>query len=180
MECPVIQLSRRTVTLFAVALAAALGLAASSFVLTVTRAAEAAEAAEPSADAPEAGWADPEIAWLIDSGIARGTGGTFRPTDSMDRQGAAFWLANYNETIALVATSDDPQGNSAFTGFATCPAGRRPVAGGGGTDEAELFMTDSRPSGPTEWSVTWETYNDFLVDPGEISVWALCVPNTIP
>lgn len=167
-----LRLHRRTAILILAALLATVGLAVSSFLISLSGRAAAGEATEGAGAASE-------ISWLVDSGIEPG-GGEFGPGESVDRQQAASWLANYNEAVALVTSTEDPEGNSEFTGFATCPVGRRPVAGGGGTDQAELFMTDSRPSGPTEWSVHWETYNDFLVDPGEISVWALCVPNTIP
>lgn len=177
-EDVVIQLHRRTVALTAVAFAATLAVAVIALVVALTGRAEANDRFD---DLPARASFHETAGWLAANGVADGfPDGTFRPDGDITRGQASSWLANYNETIALVARTQNPAGNSAFTGFATCPTGRRPVAGGGETDVPELFMTDSRPSGPTEWSVSWETQRDILVNPAEISVWALCVPDTIP
>jgi hypothetical protein len=59
-------------------------------------------------------------------------------------------------------------------GFVNCPLGFHAVAGGGHTDRAELFITDSFPGPPRRWNIRWESDNDTVVDPSAVNTYALC------
>jgi len=56
----------------------------------------------------------------------------------------------------------------------TCPAGTRPIAGGGSTDAFNMLMTDINISS-TSLSVRWETDNG-AIQSATTDAWATCIP----
>jgi hypothetical protein len=120
-----------------------------------------------------------QIQWMADQGIAGGyPDGTYRGGEPVTRQAMAAFISRYNETYYLTQTGNDPAAASTFSASATCQVGDRAIAGGGRTDFANIFLTDSVPSDENEriWFVRFETDNDVSMDPTTITAWALCAP----
>jgi hypothetical protein len=57
----------------------------------------------------------------------------------------------------------------------SCPAGKRPIAGGGTTDSFNMMPTDIG-IGASSVSVRWESDNNALLT-GNSDAWATCIPN---
>jgi hypothetical protein len=169
-----IHLSRRTIALALAAFLIVAALAAMSFVRTLAP----AEAGAGFTDTPP--WIATHAAWLADNGIAGGyPNGTFRPNNNITRGQAAFWFGNYNDSIERFGLEVTPAENSEFYVELECPIGTRAIAGGGTTNQDNMFMTDSLAlTDPEAWGVRWETENDALVTP-EIFVYALCAPEIL-
>jgi hypothetical protein len=181
----VIHLSRRTV---AIALAAFLALAAiatTSLVLTLTG---RADASHRFGDIGDTNFFHDSTAWLKDNGIADGfNDGTFRPNSNITRGQASYWFGNYNSSIEVVEANTNPGSAIAWQTGAQCPAGKRPVAGGGSINTNGLpigvILTESYPSDsfdfPNQWRVMWESKDGTQVDPPTLTVYAVCIPDTI-
>jgi hypothetical protein len=121
--------------------------------------------------------------WLKDNGIADGfSDGTFRTGDNITRGQASYWFSNYNNAITTHSSSVNPVLDSSFSHAATCPSGKRPIAGSGTTDsDAYLHVTASRPLGLDSWQVTWTATDlNTFADPELVRVYVTCVPNNIP
>lgn len=181
-----IQLRRRTVVLAVAAFLAFAGVATTSLVLHLTGG--RAEAAHQWNDVPTGNFFHDEIGWLVDQGIANGftASGTFKPGDTILRQQAALWFANYNNSLEVVENTAVGVGRGTGVSMgAACPEGKRAIAGGGGI-RGPFVMRNSRPalsrppSNKVIWQVDWVTPNDTLQDFRDVTVWALCAPDTIP
>lgn len=117
-----------------------------------------------------------DIDWLADAGVTGGCGsGRFCPNASVTRGQMAAFMHRLSNEFEVVETTTDPGSSTAFAAIATCPAGKRVLAGGGRTDQVNLFITDSAPDGAA-WAVRWETDNNAAIDPGSLEVFALCAP----
>ena len=117
-----------------------------------------------------------DIDWLADAGVTGGCGsGRFCPNASVTRGQMAAFMHRLSNEFELVQSNVDPSSSTAFSSIATCPAGKRPIGGGGQTDLANLFMTDSAPN-DNSLLVRWETDDNASQDPGSIQVFALCAP----
>lgn len=130
-----------------------------------------------------------EVEWAAANGIVEGYGdGTFRPANVVTRQAAVAFLARYNTSLEVRHASvliDD-----GFTGGAvnvSCPAGQRPLAGGGYAASTELVMQDSYPITPlgaaatdpltaNRWRVVWRTLGPPLATQATAHGWVLCAP----
>ncbi|MEL7209150.1 MAG: S-layer homology domain-containing protein, partial [Actinomycetota bacterium] len=135
---------RRRAGLLACAFFAVAALAATSLVVTLARSADANHRFN---DVATGTFFHDSTAWLKDNGIADGfPDGSFRSGDNINRGQASYWFSNYNESIELVRTSEDPPGGINFQRTTGCPAGKRAVAGGGTVDVIDVHMTDSQPS----------------------------------
>ncbi len=118
------------------------------------------------------------INWAQENGIVTGyTDGTFRPTNAVTRQAVAAILDRYNATISTYPSTTNPGKASAFSWGADCPAGRRPIAGGGTVDISGLVITDSYPS-LGSWTVRWESKDGSILNPDVMTVWVTCLPET--
>ena len=172
-----IQIRRRTLVLAAVSFVVVAVLATSSLVLTLTRTAGAGGNA--FSDTPP--WIADHANWLAANDIANGyPDGTFRPNDDITRGQSAFWLGNYNDTLELVKHVEDLPGSG--TGFGTsvfCPAGKRAVAGGHQGPIAPWVVQASYPNeaSPRQWVIAWSRPDSAPIP--EVTLWALCVPDTI-
>lgn len=140
--------------------------------------------ADSFSDVPPSNTFAADIDWLTDYDIADGfPGGTFRPTDSVNRGQAARWFRRYNSKITITESTTNPTSAGTFTHSKACGGSDyRPIAGGGSTSTSDLFITDSYPfppdgfGSPGGWRVRWETDNNSNVDPTSVTVWVTCVP----
>jgi hypothetical protein len=174
-----IQLSRRTVVIALAAFLAFAGMATASFVLTLTRNADAGVFPGGFSDTPP--WIADQATWLANQGIASGfEDGTFRPGDNITRGQAAFWLANYNDSIEIVQAEVIPGQHNIFARGVTCPVGKRVIGGGGEASDVDIFLTRSYPDSATSWRVRFETANQEGLSPSYIRAYAVCAPDTIP
>jgi hypothetical protein len=118
-----------------------------------------------------------DISWAVDNGITQGFGdGTFRPTQSVSRQTMATFMRRLAAEFEIVSSSA-PAGTGTEANHSTaCPAGKRPLAGGGTSSAFNLFMTDSSPFNNL-WSIRWETDNNVAIGGGNtVTVYVLCAP----
>jgi hypothetical protein len=125
-----IHLSLRTVALALAAFLALTALATTSLVLTLVGRAEAND--RFSDIAADTFFHEP-TKWLKDNGIADGFGdGTFQPHANITRGQAAYWFANYNDSIEIVSNPFPASAATTLTGKgAACPSGKRAIGGGG-------------------------------------------------
>ncbi|MEO6350880.1 MAG: S-layer homology domain-containing protein [Candidatus Limnocylindrales bacterium] len=127
-------------------------------------------------DVPDSNQFHNDIDWLADYGITTGYGdGTYRPGQAVTRQAMAAFMHRLSNQFEVVNTTVDPIASFAFDGFAVCPGDKRPIAGGGYTSSGDLLITSSFPSG-SQWRVYWESDNNVVIDPSNITVWVLCAP----
>jgi len=116
-----------------------------------------------------------DISWAVDHGITSGfADGTFRPKDPVTRQAAIAFLHRYNNTITVVHHAGTISSSTEGSNTVTCPAGTRPIAGGGSTDAFNMLMTDINISS-TSLSVRWETDNG-AIQSATTDAWATCIP----
>jgi hypothetical protein len=116
-----------------------------------------------------------DITWLANNGVASGfSDGTFKPLQPVARQSFAAFLHRYNNTFQIVHHAGTMTSSTETNNTVTCPAGKRPLAGGGSTDAFNLFMTDMTISG-TSLTVRWETDNN-AIQSASTNAWALCAP----
>ena len=182
-----IQLSRRTVAIALAAFLAFAGLATASFVLTLTR---TAEANDKFNDIATGTFFHEPTAWLADNGIADGfPGGSFKPNDNITRGQAAYWFANYNNAITEHVSNFTTFGNGAEQEAVLCPAGKRPIGGGGEVNDPAMLLATSRPIEPAlanflgneGWYVEWIADNGVDNGPGLAGeVFVICAPDPIP
>jgi hypothetical protein len=118
-----------------------------------------------------------DIDWLADYGITSGfSDGTFRPDEPVTRQAMAAFLHRLSNEFEVVSTTTNPSTNTFFVGAAACPDDKRAIAGGGTTTTiSNVFLTRSYPS-DGQWNIRWETENDAMINPSNITVYALCAP----
>jgi hypothetical protein len=102
-------------------------------------------------------------------------GGNYCPNASVTRGQMAAFMHRLSNEFELVQTDVDPTSGTVFFSNATCPAGKRPIAGGGQTSQVDLFITDSAPTS-NGWVVRWESDNNATQDPSSVQVFALCAP----
>lgn len=178
-----IQLTRRAVAIVVVAFLALTAVATSALVLTLSGRAEANHRFN---DIAADNFFHDSTAWLKDNGIADGfRDGTFRQDGPITRGQASYWFANYNAGLELVVAESDPDQAASFSQRATCPAGKRAVAGGGqdvhfGFPNEDLVIASTGPSnGGRSWSVGWTDRDGGLEDPAGLIVYALCVPDAL-
>lgn len=121
-----------------------------------------------------------DIDWLTDHDIASGfPGGTFHPTEPINRQQASRWFRNYNAGLHLVVSSVDPDPASEFVGTVDCPAGERALMGSGAVSSGlDLSMADSYADETFWWLVRYDAPGNATVDPAQVQVTALCGPET--
>jgi hypothetical protein len=117
-----------------------------------------------------------DIDWLADYGITTGfSDGTYRPNDPVTRQAVAAFLHRFSNEFEWVDTAVDPDASAGFSADAYCPDDKRAIAGGGRTDITDLYITDSYPIGRL-WRVSWESDNNVVRDPSNLTVFAFCAP----
>lgn len=123
----------------------------------------------------------------IGNGVVTGAdirNGSVQPGDLAPAARAGPAIADYNDAIQLVQSTVNPTSGNLFSRTATCPAGKRAVAGGGSLAAFNTFIAGSGPEtggpNPQGWSVVWKTTNNATVDPPSLTVWALCMPVTGP
>jgi hypothetical protein len=117
-----------------------------------------------------------DIDWLADSGVTGGCGGgNFCPNASVTRGQMAAFMHRLSNEFEIFLTSTNPGPGTTFFKDATCPAGMRVVAGGGGSDRVDVFMTSSRPN-INSWRVEFATDNNAIKDPDTIEAYVLCAP----
>jgi hypothetical protein len=118
-----------------------------------------------------------DIAWAAEHDIVNGKAdGLFHPNDAVSRQAATAFLHRYNNEFEIVHHAGSMSANTFTLNTVTCPAGKRPLSGGGNTSSANLFMTDMI-IGATTITVRWETDNN-VADDAATDAWALCAPTT--
>ena len=157
-------------TLRRFALALAVGVVAGIGFFTTT-----AVANHQFSDVPTSSPFHGDIDWLTTHGVASGfPNGTFRPEDPVLRKQAARWFHNYNAQFQIVHHAGTMTSSTFTQNTVTCPAGKRPLSGGGNTSSANLFVTDII-IGATTLTVRWETDNN-AVDDASTDAWALCGP----
>ena len=66
------------------------------------------------------------------------------------------------------------EANTVVVASATCPAGKKPVGGGGSTDAENFFITDSLPQNQMNWTVRWESDNDATL-PVTAQAFVICI-----
>jgi S-layer homology domain len=126
-------------------------------------------------DVPNSHQFHSHIDWAADNGIVSGySDGTFRPNDPVSRSASVAFLRRYNNSITIVHNPGTMTNASEANNTVSCPAGKRPIAGGGSTDAFNLFLTDVTITS-TSVSVRWETDNNALQS-ATTDAWATCVP----
>jgi hypothetical protein len=87
-------------------------------------------------------------------------------------------MSRLNSRYYVNALFTDPAAATAWTAYALCDLGDRALMGAGRTDVPELFITDSGPSDSVQgrWEVRWESDNNTIINPGQLTVWVLCAP----
>lgn len=85
-------------------------------------------------------------------------------------------LGNFDAVEVVSNTQDPDSSGNFFILNAPCPAGKRPIAGGGKSTAPNLFMRDSSPF-ENSWWVQWETEGNTSVELNEFTVYAVCVPD---
>jgi hypothetical protein len=88
----------------------------------------------------------------------------------------ARFMRNYNSEFTVTSTSMDPAEGSVFIHSTACPAGKRPIGGGGTTDSSDLFITDLTIT-DTHYIVRWESDDNVVRDPVTVTVTAVCKPD---
>ena len=127
---------------------AAAGLAA----LAATGAGSAAWAVTQFNDVPPQHRFYDEINWAAEHHITEGySDGSFRPTDPVTRQAAAAFISRYNASIETTTFNFAKGAGFSVQMTADCPAGKRPIGGGGSINQSGFNMTDSKPA-PNGWT----------------------------
>lgn len=118
-----------------------------------------------------------DISWLADNGITTGFGdGTFKPTNPVARQHMASFLRRMNAEYEVVTTAGTiASAPTSWFDEASCPAGKRAVAGGGSLSGGNAAMSESYPTASGAWRVRWQTISGNLFG-ASYGVWALCAP----
>ena len=120
-----------------------------------------------------------DVDWLVDNGITSGYGdGTFKPTKAVTRQELAAFLHRYNDSIEIVngPLVDPVVPDTSWYVSATCPAGKRAIAGQGLTLDARLVMVSSSTTTSAKWQVHWTSRTGATINPGGMIVSATCAP----
>ena len=126
-------------------------------------------------DVPTSNLFHADITWGADNGIVAGfLDGTFKPNDPVTRAQSVAFLHRYNNAIVTVHHAGTMVSATEASNTVSCPAGTRPIAGGGTTDAFNLFITDINISS-TSVSVRWETDNN-ATQSASTDAWATCVP----
>jgi hypothetical protein len=127
-------------------------------------------------DVPTSNLFHGDITWGADNGIVSGfLDGTFKPNNPVTRGQSVAFLHRYNNTIEVVHHPGTMVSATEANNSVTCPAGKRPIAGGGTTDAFNLFITDVSISA-TSVTVRWETDNN-ATQSASTDAWATCVPD---
>ncbi|MEO6351068.1 MAG: S-layer homology domain-containing protein [Candidatus Limnocylindrales bacterium] len=127
-------------------------------------------------DVPDSNAFHNDIDWLADYGITTGfPDGTYRPGQPVARQAMAAFMHRLSNQFEVVSSDYDPGPLVAYSRSTPCPGDKRPIAGGGFASSGNLFITGSYPLG-SAWYVTWESDNDVLIDPANLTVFAVCAP----
>jgi hypothetical protein len=175
------QLRRRTAVIALVGFVTVAVAAFAALGLTLTR---TADASHKFNDVGSTNFFHDSTAWLKDNGIADGfNGGRFQPNSNITRGQASYWFSNYNDALEVVQFTFAPGSGTGWASTAKCPTGKRPVAGGGevGTNfSTDMFMVESHPDmANNAWRVRWESEGNTNFVPPDLTIWALCVPDTI-
>jgi hypothetical protein len=116
-----------------------------------------------------------DITWANNHDIVNGfADGGFHPTAPVSRQAFTAFLRRYNAELEVVNHGGTILASVEGTNTVTCPAGKRPLAGGGNTDAFNMMMTDMNISS-TSVSIRWETDNN-VAQSATTNAWALCAP----
>ncbi len=72
----------------------------------------------------------------------------------------------------------DPAAASTFSVSATCPAGKRAIAGSAFGETNSIILSGSYASGISgeSWTAYWTTDGGVTIDPSQLIVSALCAP----
>jgi hypothetical protein len=115
------------------------------------------------------------ITWAADNGIATGySDGKFRPNDPVSRGASVAFLHRYNNALTIVHHAGTITAATQHTNTVDCPSGKRPLSGGGSTNQVNLMLTDIVISA-TAVTVRWES-DDNVSLTGSSDAWALCAP----
>jgi S-layer homology domain len=116
-----------------------------------------------------------DISWAADHDIVNGKpDGLYHPNEAVSRQAIAAMLHRFNNQFEIVSHAGTIISSTEGSNTVTCPAGKRPLAGGGSTDAFNMLMTDVN-IGSTSLSVRWETDNG-ATQSASTTAWALCAP----
>jgi hypothetical protein len=126
-------------------------------------------------DVPDSAFYHDFVAFLVDNGITAGCGpGLFCGEQAVTRGQTAVFLKKLSDTFEIVRTTGTLSASTFAFVTVTCPAGKRPLSGGGNTDQANLFLTDIILDEQT-LTVRWET-DDSVTLSANTAAWALCAP----
>jgi hypothetical protein len=111
----------------------------------------------------------------VDNGITSGCGaGQFCGEAPVTRGQIAVFLKKLSNTFEIVRNSGVAFNATAAVNTVTCPTGKRPLSGGGSTNQVNLFITDIVISS-TSLTVRWESDDNTTVA-GTSEAWAMCAP----
>jgi len=120
-----------------------------------------------------------EIEWLAGHDIAQGyPDGSFRPAGNVSRQAFAAYLFRYNSGFEVVTTAFDMNASSKFQ-YSKCPAGKRPISGGGQTASSAVVIGDSYPTADGGWIVGFNNPAGTAVDTSGYG-YVVCMPDSLP
>ena len=126
-------------------------------------------------DVPDSAFYHDFVQFLVDHGITVGCGpGLFCGEQAVTRGQTAVFLRRLTETFEIVRNPGTFSASTEANNTVTCPAGKRPLSGGGRTDAFNVFLTDINITS-TSVSVRWETDNN-VAQSGTTEAWALCAP----
>ena len=96
-------------------------------------------------DVPDSAFYHDFVQFLVDNGITAGCGaGLFCGEQAVTRGQMAVFLKKLSDTFEIVRNFGDrsPATDIATNNVVNCPTGKRPLSGGGTTNQANLFLTD--------------------------------------
>ena len=126
-------------------------------------------------DVPPGAFYHDFVQFLVDNGITAGCGpGLFCGEQAVTRGQTAVFLKKLSDTFEIVRHFGTFTATAIASNTVNCPTGKRPLSGGGITDQDNLFITDIGIES-TRVTVRWESDNDAAVT-GTSEVWALCAP----
>lgn len=178
-----IQIRRRTLVLAGAALLTVTAIAVTALLVALGR---PVTASDRFPDVASGSAFHDEVGWLTDPDHPIATGfpdGTFRPREDINRQQAAFWFANYNDSLTVHTSNTRITGSSDFRTGVDCPAGKRPLVGWGdvvANGKAVIIGMDAHNRvglDDVDWYVDWDpagTVSQLTVD-----TFVLCAPETL-
>jgi hypothetical protein len=137
----------------------------------------AAQASHNFPDVPDGYFAHDFVDFLVNNGITSGcqlAPPLFCPEQPVTRGQTAVFLEKLASAFEIVHHFHTFPNTNSTVDFAPCPAGKRPLSGGGSIDAFHFFITDIIIES-TGVTVRWESDNG-TSQTGSTDVWALCAP----